>query len=168
MDAGSLTDELIDYLLTVPKRIKNPKAREVPKAKHKERNYEVESTDGSAQFILISRQSTIIVDNFSCGLIWQPSPGQKVILTRYNGFDHVHANPIEQESFEYECHIHRATQRYIQAGRKAEMYAEATSRYRNLSDALKCLTEDCNIQGLKGSSLPGDAQSQLSFDGNDD
>jgi len=167
MDPGNLTDEQIGDLLATPKRIKNPKAREVPKAKHIEKNFEVESEDRAHQFMLITRQSTVVAANFSCGLVWQALPGQRVILTRYNGFDHVHANPLERETFEFQCHIHRATTRYMHAGRKAEMFAEVTQRYATLFDALKCLTDDCCIRGLLRSPFTDEAQIRL-FDGNDD
>lgn len=150
MDLSSLSDDLISHLLTVQKRVTNPRARQVPKAKHLERNYEVASLAGNDHFVLITRQSTLIKENFSCGLIWLPAAGQKIILTRYNGYDHIHSNPIEGSSFEFSCHIHRATARYIQAGRKAEMYAETTTRYAVLADAIQCLLSDCNIEGYPG------------------
>ena len=167
MDPDNLTDEQIGNLLATPKRIRNPKARDVPKAKHIEKNFEVESEDRANQFVLITRQSTVIAGNFSCGLIWQVRPGHRVILTRYNGFDHAHANPLERQTFEFQCHIHRATTRYIHAGRKAEMFAEVTQRYATLSDALKCLTDDCGISGLPRSPDTDEPQTRL-FDGNDD
>ncbi|WP_065494707.1 MULTISPECIES: hypothetical protein [Burkholderiaceae] len=147
MDPSSLTDDVIEHLLRKSKQVVNPRAREVPKAKHLERNFDVKSIEGDDHFTLITRQSTLIPENFSCGLIWHAAPGQRVILTRYNGYDHEHGNPIEGTKFQFSCHIHRATQRYIQAGRKAEMYAEATERYSTLPDAIECLLIDCNISG---------------------
>lgn len=158
MDLTSLTDALIAQLLGMPKRVKNPKARQVPKAKHLEHNYEVEAVDGDTQFMLIARQSTKIDGNFSCGLVWLPAPGQRVVLTRYNGFDHVHGNPIEGHEFEFKCHIHVATERYIKIGRKPEMFAEPTDRYATMSDALKCLIDDCNIRGLADPSATDEAR----------
>lgn len=160
MDITSLTDALIANLLAMPKRVRNPRARQVPKAKHLEHNYEVEAVDGGHQFMLIARQSTKIEANFSSGLVWLPAPGQRVVLTRYNGFDHVHGNPLEGHEFEFKCHIHLATERYIKIGRKPEMFAEPTERYATLADALKCLVADCNISGL-GSSEGSDDTRQM-------
>jgi hypothetical protein len=148
MDPKSLTDEIIGTLLKAPKYIKNTRAKETPKEKHRERNYEVLTLDGGHTFTLIVRQSTMVLDSFTCGLLWHAGPGQKVMLTRYNGSDHEHANPLEGEQFDSMCHIHLATQRYIQLGRKAEVYATPTDRYRTVDDALRCLCEDCNISGL--------------------
>jgi hypothetical protein len=34
------------------------------------------------------------------------------------------------------------------AGKKPEGYAEATSRYENCEQALKCLIQDCNVLGF--------------------
>lgn len=151
MDPKSLTDEIIEQLLRMPKRVKNPRARSSTKAKHVEQNFDVVCEEGKNEFLLITRQSSIIKASFSCGLLWLPAPGQRVILTRYNGFDHPHSNPIEETKFEFRCHIHKATMRYIQAGRKAEMFAEVTDRYSTMQDALFCLVEDCNIRGFNAS-----------------
>jgi hypothetical protein len=132
-------------LLLCEKTIKNKRPKETQKAKHKERNLDVESLDGAHAFTLITRQSTMILDSYSCGLVWHATATQRVMLTRYNGSDHVHGNPLEGEEFGFLCHIHVATQRYINIGRKIEHYAAPTSRYNTLDGALKCLMHDCNI-----------------------
>lgn len=70
-------------------------------------------------------------------------------LARYNGSDHEHSNPLERGiPIPFQCHIHRATERYIEAGRKAEHFAETTDRYVDLAGATKACIQDCNIQGL--------------------
>jgi hypothetical protein len=145
LDPSSLTDEIIESLLRCEKIIKSKRAKETPKAKHKERNIDVISSDGLQDFTLITRQSTMIADNYSCGLLWHATATQKIILTRYNGSDHVHGNPIEGAEFGFECHIHVATERYIAIGKKIEHYAEQTSRYNTLDGAITCLMADCNI-----------------------
>jgi hypothetical protein len=147
MDPKTLTDEIIESLLLMPKVIRNKKAKETEKAKHAEKNYEVRTTDGLQSFTLFVRQSTLVSNSFSCGLLWHSTPTQKVMLTRYNGGDHHHSNPLEDEEFE-SCHIHRATERYIAIGKKVEHYATPTARYKTVNDALGCLCEDCNISGL--------------------
>lgn len=90
----------------------------------------------------------MIKDSFSCGLLWHAASAQNVMLTRYNGSDHPHTNPIEGEEFAFSCHIHKATERYIEIGRKSEHFASETNRYQNVDDALKCLLQDCNISGM--------------------
>ncbi len=145
MDIFSLTDELIDELLLMPKQIISRRARLGRKAKHTELNLDVISRDGRQTFVLFERQSLLIADDFSCGLHWIPAKGNRIILTRYNGSSHPHSNPLEGERFKPVFHIHRATQRYILANRKTEHYAQQTERYSTLEGARSCLMMDCNI-----------------------
>ncbi|MGR3293571.1 MAG: hypothetical protein ACUZ9M_06090 [Candidatus Scalindua sp.] len=65
-------------------------------------------------------------------------------LRRHNGKSHEHSNKLEGVKF-YDFHIHFATQRYQDEGRKEESYAEVTDRYSDIKEALNCLLEDCNI-----------------------
>ncbi|MCH7764774.1 MAG: hypothetical protein IIB95_13750 [Candidatus Marinimicrobia bacterium] len=66
-------------------------------------------------------------------------------LKRYNGKSHEHSNKLEGEKF-YDFHIHIATQRYQDIGKKEESYGKITDRFSNLRGALKCLIEDCNVR----------------------
>lgn len=45
--SGSLSDDFISYLRGTAKVIENPRARETPKAKHVEKNFDVVSADHS-------------------------------------------------------------------------------------------------------------------------
>jgi hypothetical protein len=163
MDPASLTDEIINSLLTCEKVIRSKRAKQTPKAKHKEQNLDVQSADGSQSFTLITRQSTMVADSYSCGLLWHATASHKVMLIRYNGSDHEHSNPIEGTLFDASCHIHLATERYISSGRKAEHYAEATTRYNDLKGAFDCLLADCNIRWTEPPANVNDAQTNLSF-----
>jgi hypothetical protein len=163
MDPLSLTDELIDLLLTCPKTIKSKRPRETPKAKHLEKNLVVESDTGGHKFTLLTRQSTRIPESYSCGLLWHASPSSNVILARYNGSDHSHSNPLEGSEFSFACHIHKATERYIAAGRKSEHFALETTRYNTLAGAMACLMQDCNIIWPHSDVVFDDRQSDLEF-----
>lgn len=163
MDPNSLTDEIISSLLMCEKTILSKRPKQIPKAKHKEQNLDVQSIDGRHNFTLITRQSTMVSDSYSCGLLWHPTASHKVMLIRYNGSDHEHSNPIEGTIFDSSCHIHMATQRYIASGRKAEHYAEATKRYNDLKAAFDCLLVDCNISWAAASANVNDGQTDLSF-----
>lgn len=163
MDPQSLTDEVIKLLLSCEKIVKNKRPKETQKAKHKERNLEVESIDGAHSFTMITRQSTMIQDNYSCGLMWHSTATQRIMLTRYNGSDHVHGNPLEGDEFGFSCHIHIATQRYISIGRKIEHYALPTSRYNTLDGAMKCLMADCKIAWPAQPIEQDDRQATLGF-----
>ncbi|MFY3300226.1 DUF6978 family protein [Achromobacter xylosoxidans] len=142
-----LTDEQIDRLLRMPKQVTNPKARKKVQRGSEQINYDVVG-DG-ARFQLFVRQNQRLENGFSCGLLLLSDSGEKVVLTRYNGSDHEHRNPLDKErKMPHCCHIHRATQRYMEAGRKAEHYAEATDRYSSVDGALLALISDCNVSGL--------------------
>lgn len=52
--------------------------------------------------------------------------------------------------------IHRATAEALEAGRKAEIFAEGTDRYSTLEGALACLIRDCSVQGLSADFDPRD------------
>lgn len=141
-----LTDEDIDWLLSHAKKITGPKGKPRTQRRSEQRGYFVESVEGSYKFELYTRQNMIDQDHYSCGLIYHAADGTNVPLVRYNGSNHEHRNPLEGgELIRFKCHIHRATQRYIEMGDKAEKYAETTDRYTNLDGALECLLLDCNI-----------------------
>ena len=71
------------------------------------------------------------------------------MLLRCNGSDHPHRNTLERNRVDFLCHVHVATERYIQANRKSEGYAEETQAYHTLAGALHHLVQRAHIQGLK-------------------
>ena len=148
MGLETLTDEKIAQLLALPKRVENPLSREKIEGKHKRRDYRVVSDDGMHRFTLFTRQSIKIADGFSAGLLWHAKSGEDVILLRCNGSDHPHPNVLERQRIEYQCHVHAATERYIQANRKGEGFAETTEAYHTLAGALHELVCRAKIQGL--------------------
>jgi hypothetical protein len=142
-----LSDEEIARLLALPKVICNPRAREKRQWKSARINYSVLAE--GASFEVYVRQNLLVTDAFSCGLIYQHPSGEKVTLMRCNGGYHRHGNPLESvDTIGVCCHIHIATQRYMEAGRKPEHYAEPTSLYSDVSGALITLMNKCNITGL--------------------
>ena len=149
MGIETLTDEKIAQLLACTKRVENPQARERQEGKHLRRDYRVVSDDGEHRFALFTRQSTKIADSFSAGLIWHAKSGDEIVLLRCNGSDHPHPNLLERMRIEFKCHVHVATERYIQANRKPEAYAEETQTYHTLAGALHHLVQCAHIQGLK-------------------
>lgn len=148
MSVLTLTDAQIDALIACPKRVENPNSKGHIDGKHHRRDHNVISLDGAHSFVLFRRQSTLIPDSFSAGLRWRSKSGEDVILLRCNGSDHEHSNAIERQRFAAHQHVHRATERYILAGRKAECYAEATVIYSTLDGALHHLMKLANISGM--------------------
>ncbi|MBX6966021.1 hypothetical protein [Alcaligenes faecalis] len=142
-----LSDEEIERLLALPKTISNPKARRKVQKKSMRINYTV-LAEGAA-FEVYVRQNQLVADAFSCGLTYLPQSGDKVTLMRCNGPYHPHGNPLEGVStIGVCCHIHKATHRYMVAGRKPEHYAEPTNLYSDVNGALLTLMDQCNITGL--------------------
>jgi hypothetical protein len=137
-------------LLAMPKRVTNPRAREVADANHlKRRDYTVQSTEGSEDFVLFTRQNRTISDSFSCGLRWIAPGSEELILVRYNGPSHPHPNRLEGNRLDFVAHIHRATEKYLRANLKAEGFAAATTQYSTLMGALHELVSDLHITGLE-------------------
>ncbi len=147
----SLTDEKIQQLIECPKRVTNAQARTKLKEGHEQTNYKVTSIDGSnLEFELYKRRNLRegMSDDFSCGIAWIAPNGELVTLARYNGSSHTHCNQLERGKLGYNTHIHKATERYLRANKKAEGFAEITARYNTLNGALHCLVVDCNISGI--------------------
>ena len=148
MAATILTDTELDKLLNMPKHVENPGAKARAVNKHVQKDYRVVSGDGKYVFALFVRQSTVLLESFSAGLRWLPKSGEDVMLIRFNGPSHPHANTIEGDRFEFVCHIHQATERYLAAGKKDEGFALPTQDYKTLDGALYNLVKRCNISGL--------------------
>ncbi len=148
MDINFLDDEIIEDLLTCPKRITNPGARGSVQKKSEQINFNAVSDCGTHKFRVYIRQNSLIDYAFSCGLAIETDTGYQT-LCRYNGSDHPHKNDIEGEKFAFHCHIHRVTKRYIDSGLKPDKFATPTDRYQYLAGAVQAMAEDCNIRGLK-------------------
>jgi hypothetical protein len=148
----SLTDDKIMDLLNCPKRLINPQAR-IKKIDGSEQvNYKIEAQDKSGHmFEVYKRQNTRegMENDFSCGISWVSPNGETITLKRYNGSSHRHPNHLEGTKLEFEPHIHFATEKYIQANRKPEGFAQATKRYETLEGAFHCLITDCKISGIE-------------------
>ncbi len=150
MGLETLTDEKIFDLLQIRKRVTNPGIRQKEQGKHTQRDWKaVDDETGDLNFSLFTRQHLHLENDFSTGLIWHMPSGETVTLCRYNGPSHRHRNTIEGKQIDYICHIHKASERYIRAGKKPEIFAEETDRYHSLKGALYCLLLDCNIHGVQ-------------------
>jgi hypothetical protein len=116
------------------------------KSGHKEHELEILGESGN-RYMMILRENKINLLDFSVILGFCPPQTNIVfLLRRYNGRSHEHSNPLERTESFYDFHIHEATERYQEAGFRAEHYALPTDRYKNLRDAIECLYNDCNIK----------------------
>ncbi len=144
-----MTDIEISELIQEPKILPDALRRclsPVSKRGHAEASVELVGDRGNA-FRLVIRKSLTNSFDFSVILIFLDlATGKAVRLRRYNGLSHEHTNPIERETF-YAYHIHTATERYMRSGSREDTYAEKTSRYSTLNQALECLLVDCGVYG---------------------
>ena len=107
-----------------------------------------------SEFKVIVRKNLIDPLDFSVILVYLPrEEGKGFILRRYNG-KHFHKNHLEGNEL-HDFHVHMATERYQQAGLKAEGYAEVSDGYASVQQATECLFRDANFQrgsdrGLNG------------------
>ena len=148
MSLETLSDERINELLICAKRVVSSSVKEKLIDRDLRKDYQVNSLDNQFGFILFTRQSTFILENFTAGLRWKSKTGEEIILMRCNGSDHVHGNKIEQTKFGPACHVHRAIERYILAGKKVESFAKLTTEYETLEGALNHLVKLANITGI--------------------
>ena len=125
-----------------------------PKLGHEERDLEL-TGDAGSEFRVILRQNKINPLDFSVILaVRVPQSNQLFRLRRYNGKSHEHTNHIEGDTF-YDFHIHMATERYQEIGTREDAYAEATDRYGDYHEALRCLIDDAHLD------VPPEAQASL-------
>lgn len=120
-------------------RLKNKENRA-----YREYDMEVRSNSGKTFRIRI-RENTINILDFSVILIYIDENRKYHILRRYNG-KHIHKNQIEKDKFR-DFHIHKATQRYQEAGFRMDAYAEITDSYNNWKDAFTKMLIECNFKG---------------------
>ena len=141
------TDEELEAFRSMPKRITNPRARwlEKPRGRpsHRQRSFQASGGDDEqVRFLVYQRQNLEDEHDFSCGISHLPRGAPSLTLARYNGPSHEHGDIV------YRPHIHRASERAIAAGRRAESDATETGRFASLEGALACLLEDYNVSGL--------------------
>lgn len=148
MSTKLYTDQELDKLRSIPKRVTNPGARWLEKPKdrpvHNQRSYKVSGQqDPNTRFEIYQRQNLADPDDFSCGIRYLPPGGSSLTLARYNGPGHPHGE------IDYRSHIHRASEKAIAAGKKPESEAEETDRFSTLEGALACLIADFHVSGVR-------------------
>lgn len=141
------TDESLTELRLMPKKAINPKARWAEKPVempvHRQRIYKLRSTvEPIVKFQVYQRQNIRDNKDFSCGIHCIMINGDRIVLARYNGSNHIH------EDIRYCPHIHRATEIAIRENKQPETVAEATNRFSTVKEALSCLIEDFNVTGI--------------------
>lgn len=141
IDPTKLSNEQLLTYRTVPKQVINPREpwKDKP-ARQRQRILRAKSFDG-VSFLIYCRKNLDDTADFSCGLKLLCGMDRTIILVRYNGYNHRHG------SIDFKCHIHYATVENVRSRKyKDERYAEETTRYKNVDQALDCLIKDCGIR----------------------
>ena len=117
MNLRHYTDEELDELRSLPKRVTNPGARWLDKPKvrpgHLQRSFQaIGEDDDETRFSIYQRQNLTAASDFSCGISYLPRGSSPLTLARYNGPGHEHGD------IAYHPHVHHTTERAIAAGRK--------------------------------------------------
>ncbi len=126
---------------------------------YEERSIEVSGESGNL-FRVTVRRNKVNAFDFSIILIFRDKDGKEYRLVRYNGrHPSPHTNKWEKEQglpdyrFDPAFHIHRATERYQEAGYLIDGFAEVTTSYHDFYSALDWFLKDNNFQGTKSPQL---------------
>lgn len=143
MTSRLYSDDELDELRSMRKRVTNPGARWVTKPGHRQRNFKLAGLeDETVRFEVYQRQNESDENDFSCGISYIPTGGRRLTLARYNGPSHLHGD------IAYRPHIHHATASAIAAGKKPEYEADETNRFTTLDGAFGCLIHDLGLEGI--------------------
>ncbi|XDZ50251.1 hypothetical protein AB8Q18_08570 [Neisseriaceae bacterium CLB008] len=154
MNIKTITDQDLDDLIKCHKRA-TKNARDIPDKRHIKKDFSlVASKYPEYKFTLYIRHSLEMEDDYTVGLrVSLPKEKNPLTLVRFNGSSHGHKNVLEDESFPFNEHIHKATERYIKAKLKAEGYALVTDQYTTVEGALLHACEICNITGILANTI---------------
>jgi hypothetical protein len=123
--------------------------------RHWYRDYEV-GCDSDNKFQIKLRQLCAYPLDFSAILLYQlPGLHSWFRLRRYNGqHPSIHTNVLENEKIPgSHCHVHKATERYQNAGLNPDAFAVLDNRYWDLESAILCLLDDCGFRSLAESPI---------------
>lgn len=108
---------------------------------YKQSSLALESDDGQYKFNIFINEHLQLLEIFSIGLVYLHDESGSVIVLRYNGDHGMHKNQLTGESFSG-FHIHKLTEEALKAGIKGENYAEQTTKYASVREALRVFFTD--------------------------
>lgn len=141
-----LTQEQLHALITCTKVIKRkPKTDMVHERKYLRNDFTATCPDTGENFHIFIRQSAILSENFSIGLIWEcKEEGKNITIFRCNGLHGGNKNVIYHNS----CHIHTINLEGLAQDCFQKMDAEITAKFTLFSECLYYFGNHCNIIGL--------------------
>lgn len=145
-----LTDEQIQHLLDVPKKItkRTPAKGYNEENNHKRCDLELETTtDSEVRFSVFIRQNSKFIEDFSIGLLYRTNDRTMgtITLVRYNG---AHGEFSRHPDGHYDQpHIHRITEQELASGSKRPQvkHREITDKYISFEQALRAFFVDVGV-----------------------
>jgi hypothetical protein len=143
------TQSEIDFLLSCPKKISDP-----PKPSQRLVNADFRNdmtlTASSLQgeFRAFMRQNEDFPENFSVGLIYYPNDGRPdLTLLRCNGPHGVYNGSAEFDADHphWDYHVHKADEKALDVGLKAERFAEKNTEFASYEEALDYFVRVINL-----------------------
>jgi hypothetical protein len=124
----------------------------------------VASNEVAGEFLVFMRRNEDFPENFSIGLIYQPNDGSgEVVLLRYNGpHGSFNGGSGRASHPHWDYHVHTASQKALEAGERAEKYADKTTAYASFEEALPYFAKTVNLNERDAYKYFG-TQAELSF-----
>lgn len=154
----------IDKLVVCRKTVKEgPTKKDKLAGAHYRNDAKLLASDDAIKgdFSMFMRQSEDFPENFSVGLTYHPKDGrQDITLLRCNGQHGTFNNrmPHDADHPHYSYHVHRASEKALEEGRKAECWAETTAEFATFGEAVQYFIKAVNLDDA-------DAEKYFPFDG---
>lgn len=151
----SYTQNEIDALIACPKKISDPPARELKLSDgHWRKDMKmvaspIASNDIKGTFSAFMRINEDFPENFSVGLVYQPNDGRKEIpLLRCNGKHGIYNGVFDPAHPHFDFHIHKADEKLVDSGLRADRNAHKTAEYASFEEALQYFLKAINLDAL--------------------
>jgi len=155
----------VDQLIGCAKEISEAPARELKlDGAHWRNDAKLVASDGTkGSFSMFLRKSEDFPENFSIGLSYSPNDGRSsIMLLRCNGKHGPFNNGSDPDHPHWHYHIHRASERAMEAGSAPEKYAEKTMEFASYEEALQYFLRAVNLNAEDSSKhFPAAIQTKL-------
>ena len=140
----------MDDLLTCSKAVKEPPTHDFHVEFGLRRKDAVLTAEGhSGIFRVFLRINGDFAENFSVGLRYRPSDDRgEITLLRCNGKHGDFNRSFRPEHPHCYFHIHRATQKALDRGERAESVASITNEYASFEEAVEFFVRSINLNGV--------------------
>lgn len=145
---STYSQSVIEQLIRCPKRVSDSPRREMKSEGGYLRNDAklIAQDEIKGEFTVFLRQSLSFPENFSIGLRYSPKDGRDTItLLRCNGKHGDFNKSFDPEHPHCDFHIHKASEKAVDAGLAPEKYADKTTEYASFEQALQIFVKMINL-----------------------